>query len=533
MARKKNQSGKTARQDEKDAQAEEDKSPAKEIRDLAICLGIAVLLALLIKVYLIEVFVIPTGSMEPALHGRQDGGDRVLCTKWNYWFRESGGPRRWEVFVFKFPYQQALEAEASPSPEYEGQNFIKRCIGLPNETIAIFRGDIYVLRGEAYKLERKSDAIQRTLWIPVYAETFAALATGQLKYFWKQSGGKGWEVTPQKTLRVSGGAGTHLEYQPHDRRATTLGGIPDRYVRRQAVDFECSNSGCESKKRKKQNESKKDKPRKGKGRAPAGQDPPPRTVALRQTVWNQKIAGRCPRCGRYLLEKDVVYYGRRCGLDPNGASIGKFTEGETGYHKRSTLYHLVPDLRVRFRFKAGSAATTIQVELKDDAVAWRAVLQPGAPRGTAGIALNQRDAVLPLAVPLAPDTWHEVEFYRADWQARLFLNGKLVAQKVVAVTVSSPHDLKHPKATGVMLSVTGGEVEIDDLRIDRDIYYFATGRMGNSGVFTTGSGYMAMGDNCPSSNDSRNWGAVPSGGESLRGPAIFTWWPPHRIRMIQ
>jgi signal peptidase I len=39
--------------------------------------------------------------------------------------------------------------------------------------------------------------------------------------------------------------------------------------------------------------------------------------------------------------------------------------------------------------------------------------------------------------------------------------------------------------------------------------------------------YFMLGDNRPSSCDSRRWGAVPR--SNLIGPVIFTYWPPRRI----
>ena len=55
-------------------------------------------------------------------------GDRILVSKFAYEFSE---PKRWDVFVFKFP------GDAN-------QNYIKRLIGLPGETLRLFGGDIFI-----------------------------------------------------------------------------------------------------------------------------------------------------------------------------------------------------------------------------------------------------------------------------------------------------------------------------------------------------------------------------------------------------
>lgn len=55
-------------------------------------------------------------------------GDRILVTKYSY---EFGNPDRWDVAVFKNPSQAKI-------------NYIKRIVGLPEEDVLIYRGDIYV-----------------------------------------------------------------------------------------------------------------------------------------------------------------------------------------------------------------------------------------------------------------------------------------------------------------------------------------------------------------------------------------------------
>src|SRR5205085_11069748 len=79
------------------------------------------------------------GPMPPSYKG-----DRILVTKYSY---EFGDPNRWDVAVFKNPSQAKI-------------NYIKRIVGLPNEEILIYRGDVYV-RGsgeEAFHMARKPHA---------------------------------------------------------------------------------------------------------------------------------------------------------------------------------------------------------------------------------------------------------------------------------------------------------------------------------------------------------------------------------------
>lgn len=87
-------------------------------------LAIALVLALLIRTFIVEPFKIPSGSMRMTLIEK----DRILVNKFEYDFSE---PERGDVIVFKFP-------------EDPKRDFIKRMIAKGGETVEIRDGDIYV-----------------------------------------------------------------------------------------------------------------------------------------------------------------------------------------------------------------------------------------------------------------------------------------------------------------------------------------------------------------------------------------------------
>lgn len=86
---------------------------------------VALVLALIIRALLVQVFWIPSSSMEPTLNIQ----DRIVVNKFIYHFRE---PKRFEVIVFRFPSKETKK------------DFIKRIIGLPGEKIELKLGDLYV-----------------------------------------------------------------------------------------------------------------------------------------------------------------------------------------------------------------------------------------------------------------------------------------------------------------------------------------------------------------------------------------------------
>jgi signal peptidase I len=73
-------------------------------------------------------------------------GDRILVLKYAYLH---GGPDRWDVVVFKAPFDQAKEDRPNGrverpawKPDFQ-QNYIKRLVGLPGEELMVLDGDVY------------------------------------------------------------------------------------------------------------------------------------------------------------------------------------------------------------------------------------------------------------------------------------------------------------------------------------------------------------------------------------------------------
>lgn len=105
-------------------------------REYAEAIIIALILALIIRTFVVQAFKIPSGSMEPTLLV----GDHLLVSKFIYGVRnpftgevwiDLREPRRYEVVVFRYP--------RNPS-----QDYIKRVIGLPGETVEIRDKTVYV-----------------------------------------------------------------------------------------------------------------------------------------------------------------------------------------------------------------------------------------------------------------------------------------------------------------------------------------------------------------------------------------------------
>jgi len=85
---------------------------------------VAIVLAVILRIFVVEPFYIPSRSMEPTLLP----GDRIIVSKFLYHFRE---PQRGDIIVFHYPRDPK-------------RDFVKRVIGLEGETVALRDGKLYV-----------------------------------------------------------------------------------------------------------------------------------------------------------------------------------------------------------------------------------------------------------------------------------------------------------------------------------------------------------------------------------------------------
>lgn len=119
------------------------------LRELPVLLLVAFLLAFLLRTFVVQVFYIPSRSMEPTL--QED--DRMAVEKITYRFRE---PRRGEVVVFEGERvdlgtdRGTIGTVLHRTGQFIGivpadaRDFVKRVIGVPGDTVDIRDGVVFV-----------------------------------------------------------------------------------------------------------------------------------------------------------------------------------------------------------------------------------------------------------------------------------------------------------------------------------------------------------------------------------------------------
>ena len=511
--------------------------PRDSFRELIETVVFVVVLVLMLKTFLAEAFVIPTGSMATTLWGYQKfvtcptcefqfpvnasaegdpaadthkritrcecpncrteidcsnvpfhSGDRVLVFKGLY---DTGlhKPQRHDVVVFKYPVE--------PQVRHTAMNYIKRLIGLPGETIAICQGQLYftdtppskVTKPEAYWGRSKYDQYN---WGDDKDDTVKEAAQ-----LWTDGKFQIIRKTPDLILAMSRIVFDN-DFQPANTEA-----FPTRWT---GADWK-------------------------------GDGPNPRSFTG---------AGQAGE-PRWLRYRNVLAAGKKPELisDFMGYNTSDFTASGTNW---------VGDLLLEceVEVKSANAAGEFVVEVNR-----------GADRFQARFNLSTGDCTLlrndkPLTMPgdggpvaatrptaLKGAGKFKVRLANFDEQLTLWVNDELPFGNGVAYaapTLAGPteNDLE-PASVGVSDAV----VTVSRLKLSRDTYY--TPGPGGGGVALHGDDwsnpaqwqalrtlaprfhyvhpnhYFCLGDNSPASADSRSWGMVPD--RLMLGRALVVYFP--------
>ena len=108
------------------------KSLGREVRELWDTLVLAFVLVTLMKTFIVDLYKIPTGSMEPTLRP----GDRILVLRYVYGLRVPFTTKRF----FRWNDPDVGDIIVFNYPEEPKRDFIKRCVALPDDTIEILNG---------------------------------------------------------------------------------------------------------------------------------------------------------------------------------------------------------------------------------------------------------------------------------------------------------------------------------------------------------------------------------------------------------
>ncbi len=172
-----------------------------------------------------------SGTKVTSANKRLRAGDRILVLKYLYAIRQ---PTPFDVIVFKNPY--------SPT-----ENFIKRLIGTPGNEIALVDGDVFARPGEGefpptaatswhltdWSIQRKPEHVQRAVWQPVFNSAWAPADPWPIGFAnpWTTPDKNAWEINGRRSYRYDGAEPTTLEWDDRARFGSPDPKMPEAWQR--------------------------------------------------------------------------------------------------------------------------------------------------------------------------------------------------------------------------------------------------------------------------------------------------------------
>jgi len=520
-------------------------------RDTVEAIVVAFILALVVRGFEAQAFVIPTGSMAPTLMGRHkeiacpqcgyvyavNASEEVelrpsshavhsgLCGNCRYQARLDDGPsfKGDRILVMMFPYDLASLPGSRPPdrwdvvvfryPEEPEVSYIKRLVGLPGETIRIVHGDVYIKRPEtdAFKLARKPLLHQSAMQIDVYDDRYRPRAMSD-RPEWRRWGSEagGWGLLDPSSSRYKS------KQTPKDEWAEL------RY----------------------------------------------RHLVPDPEQWEAILNGQAsPRPPRATLVTDFYSYNTNMSADSSNLLDDVQRDQEGAWMQP----HWVGDLTLELNLEVMSLApdAAVRLELIKAGVKQRCTIDPAS--GTAVVTRGDLELGRWETPIKGPGRYH-VQFSDVDDRVSLVVNGRPVGgeglefERNESVPIPTEADLAPAAIAARNVSIVAS-----DLVLKRDIYYtqypgrldygvvwedryprtptelfdflsdpsrFASLANVRSQEYEIGPDrFFMMGDNSPRSKDSRGWGTedttwgvtdrkrweVPR--QLLTGKAFYVYWP--------
>ncbi len=528
-------------------------------REIIETIAVALILAFLFRAFVAEAYVIPTGSMAYTLMGRhkdtvceqcqykyrvgasdelsQSGyltqrvdhalcpscryrqnikedlpfaGDRIIVNKFSF---EVQDPKRWDVIVFK-------------CPEEPKTNYIKRTIGLPEESIKIERGDVFARKNDKSEwqiLRKENPYKQLLLKMPVYENDY-----------------------PVKALQEKGWPERWNAFKKSDDESGLAGWVQDQEGWQSDIEnrtFSVSDSD-QLKWLRYQN------------------------IVPSQDVWNAvEDESKALPIPKPELIADF------CGY--NAVSVG--------FNMHDTGFFWVGDLTIDFQLdvKKANENSIVLVELNEGVRNYQCEINLKSGEATVYmidriLSKDEKRELGKGSTAISGEGSYQVTFANVDQRLCLWVNGKLV--DLGPEVNYHPPSLSHPQDSDLIpvgIGAKNSEMEVSHLSLYRDIYYrserlekdksdtfsyrerhipecFSSGELKNlldnpseyskhyeknstgPAIFEQLSKdeFFVMGDNSPRSKDSRLWGnlreaerrhAVPR--DALIGKAFYVYWP--------
>jgi signal peptidase I len=540
------------------------------LREVVETVVFVVVLVLMLKSFVAEAFVIPTGSMATTLYGYQKTvkcpkcglefpvncsqevdpaqppptpvigcicpgcryhidfreenmhpscttGDRVLVAKFPYDLDIAGKlnrPERYQVVVFKYPNE--------PQRNFTPLNYIKRLIGLPGETIAIYYGKLYVYQGPELQYPGDSNVPPLELWHSEYMHTDDAKDTKAAQLF---RDGKKFLILrkpPRQVLAVA-----RLVYDNDHQAKDLIGKVAPRWS---------ADSGW----------SVNDQQAPTTFEYQADQKDQLSWLHYHNLVPPLRLWGDNRR--RDEAREELI-------TDFMGYNTWEPEPGPGAPPHSLPPQNWVGDLMEEFDLEVTNAQGELVLELSKGVDRFQARWDLAVGKCTLVRLNHGKETVLDSKdTSLNKPGKYHIRFANVDERLLVWVGSSLPFGDGVDYSPPSTrgpteaNDLRAPASIGVR----GAGLKVSHLKLWRDTYYTANLSAPDAGVVVDLSNptdwtslhdlpvrtyyvqpdhYLCLGDNSPESSDGRSWGLVPK--RLLLGRAMVIYYPFSRIRLIE
>ena len=569
--------------------------PRDPVRESVETIVFVVVLVLLLKLFVTEAFVIPTGSMAETLYGYQKmivcqqcshefpvnshdeveanqmtgrrhplvgytcpncrftgrvqdlnpqptnrTGDRVLVLKPIYHLQD---PERGDIVVFKYPEK--------PQENQTAQNYIKRAMGFGGETIAIHRGDLYVTTALRYPGDARDESGEplyprpedpKDLWRPQYMYENSQVATD----LFEASRQAGFPEVPINELKDP-------EQRKHFEPLIKSGAIQETdvgfHIVRRVPDqvLACRRIVWDNDKQPKEL---------------VGRVPPrwyvPESDAASWKPDNPDV----PRQFQHTDANNLHWIRYRHLIDVWGAANNE-GKPEPRFIDNFLGYNAGIDLDPQFRTESSRASTNDDLWVGNLVIECEAEIQGGSEvvlelskgQNRFQAIFGKGQVKLTSTGPGARDFGsrecgvnetgkYKLRFANVDSRLLVWVNDDLIDFGTDAdyspssvIAADKVHEQGYTEENDIAAPASigaRGDVIVRSIQLHRDIYYTknSTGDHAGADIFYVQPGhYLCLGDNSAQSSDSRKWGTVPD--RLMLGKAVFVFFPLGRMGFIE
>ncbi len=471
---------------------------------------IAIFLAFILRIFVVEAFKIPTGSMAPTLLGlhkvvkcpncswkfdcdhnasyikcpncfysirmsdyRKSGGNRILVNKFIYDF---GKPKRWDVTVFIFPYidvgcrscgffsQQSMICRKCSDTSLKKENFI-------DAKFNTFKG--YLGLEQYHRVTCKSCGVEAK----VVCEQCNSTNTHVVRknYIKRMIGLPG-----EKLQIVNGDIYIDGKIQRKPEGVQNKLWVPvfdSRFQAKQEIV---------------------------------------KVWDMNESFWNK--------------ENEELHLTVPTGEDLFSYATFSRKITDTNIYNGRTSNAIDGDIKVSFDLVTLRDSGGVSIILESGDNVYETFIRSKNGKQISYLKGSDLNVIEDAEVFVDPNRTHRIEFSHVDRSLSVKLDDAIVFSHTFKVDLTNVD--RHTFSSKIKIGGSDTESIFKNIALFRDIYYADSGQWGTEEIVTLGEKeYFVLGDNSRNSNDSRFWKFVPE--DSLVGKAFIVFWPLSTINFVK